>query len=141
MDDKLSAGQAPGSPAPAPPPNFIPLRLVLEQSGAMVELHRVDNLIGRHSEADVRLPLPDVSRRHCRFVWQAGHWQVLDLHSLNGIFVNDQPVPQATLHQGDRVRIGGFTFIVDLRSAAGLSRDEWLGDAFQTYSPHQRRAS
>jgi pSer/pThr/pTyr-binding forkhead associated (FHA) protein len=137
MDDKPPTAQA----TEPPPPDFVPLRLILEQTGAMVELHRVDNLIGRHSEADVRLPLPDVSRRHCRFLWKDAQWQVLDLHSLNGIFVNDQAVQHATLQQGDRVRIGGFTFIVDLRSAAGLAREDWSADSFQTYPPHQRQAS
>jgi pSer/pThr/pTyr-binding forkhead associated (FHA) protein len=149
MDEMPPTGAACGPPEPgrrpyhgaAPPPDFVPLRLVLEASGAMVELHRVDNLIGRHSEADVRLPLPDVSRRHCRFLWLDGVWQVVDLHSLNGIYLNDQPVQQATLQQGDRIRIGGFTFVVDLRSAANLSPQDWLGDTFQTYPPHQRRAS
>ena len=72
-------------------------------------------VLGRHSEADVRLPLPDVSRRHCRFVFSAGHWRVIDLGSLNGIYVNGEPVQQAELHHSDTLRIGGFVFEVDLR--------------------------
>ncbi len=116
MDDVSPAPPpAPGAEAvPAVPPNFVPLRLVLHPGTAMVELTQVDNLIGRHSDADVRLPLPDVSRRHCRFVWVDGQWQVHDLNSLNGVFVNDEPVQQATLRAGDRVRIGGFTFRVEM---------------------------
>jgi hypothetical protein len=94
--------------------HFVPLRLVLEPTGAAIDLTRPDMLAGRHSEADIRLPLPDVSRRHCRFVCVEGCWQVIDLNSLNGVYVNDEQVLQAPLQQGDRVRIGGFTFIVDL---------------------------
>jgi predicted component of type VI protein secretion system len=94
--------------------NFVPLRLVLQPTGAAIDLTRPDMLVGRHSEADIRLPLPDVSRRHCRFLWAEGCWQVIDLNSLNGVFVNDEKVRQAHLQQGDRVRIGGFTFTVDL---------------------------
>jgi pSer/pThr/pTyr-binding forkhead associated (FHA) protein len=71
-------------------------------------------LVGRHSGADVRLPLPDVSRRHCRCLFIDGTWHVLDLNSLNGLWVNDEPVQQAVMRQGDQVRIGGFTFTVDL---------------------------
>jgi pSer/pThr/pTyr-binding forkhead associated (FHA) protein len=93
---------------------FAPLRLVLQPSGMVLELKLPDTLIGRHSDADVRLPLPDVSRHHCRFQWIEGKWQVVDLKSLNGVFVNDKLVPKALLQQGDRVRIGGFTFLVDL---------------------------
>src|SRR5262249_23881460 len=72
-------------------------------------------VFGRHSSADVRLPLPDVSRRHCRFDFGDGRWQVIDLDSLNGVFVNGAPVRQAELHDRDVLRIGGFVFDVDLR--------------------------
>jgi pSer/pThr/pTyr-binding forkhead associated (FHA) protein len=124
-------------PWDAPPPEFVPLWLVLEGGGgARVELRRTDNLIGRHSEADVRLPLPDVSRRHCRFVWSLAGWQVIDLDSLNGVFVNDVKVRQAGLRPGDLVRLGGFTFRVELGAKTDAGRD-----ALQTFPPQQRRAS
>lgn len=115
MDDirKPAAGGA-----PTPPDNFVPLRLVLQQSGVAVELTRPEMLVGRHSEADIRLPLPDVSRRHCRFVFNEGCWQVHDLKSLNGTFVNDEPVDHALVCHGDTVRVGGFTFEADLTNEA-----------------------
>jgi pSer/pThr/pTyr-binding forkhead associated (FHA) protein len=96
-----------------------PLRLVLQPTGMVLTLTRPDMLVGRHSACDVRLPLPDVSRRHCRFVHADGRWEVVDLNSLNGVFVNDEAVRQrAEVRQGDRVRIGGFTFAVELAPAA-----------------------
>jgi pSer/pThr/pTyr-binding forkhead associated (FHA) protein len=102
------------APAAELPPDFFPLRLVLQPSGAIIELTRPDVVVGRHSTADVRLPLPDVSRRHCRCLFSDGRWHALDLHSLNGLWVNGEPVPQAVLNQGDVLGIGGFTFTVDL---------------------------
>lgn len=99
------------------PEDFAPLRLILQPSGAAVELTQPDILIGRHSQADVRLPLPDVSRRHCRFLFGQGVWQLIDLNSLNGVFLNGEPIRQATLQQGDLIRIGGFIFAVDLTEA------------------------
>src|SRR5438128_1985002 len=69
--------------------DFVPLRLLAQPGGLCIELTKPDMLIGRHSEADVRLALPDVSRRHCRFVFAQGQWQVIDLNSLNGIYVNE----------------------------------------------------
>ena len=99
-------------------PGFVPLRLVLQPSGAVIEVTRPDTLVGRHTEADVRLPLPDVSRRHCRLVWTEGHWQVIDLNSLNGVSVNGEAVLQASLHDGDQIRIGGFTFTIALTAQA-----------------------
>jgi pSer/pThr/pTyr-binding forkhead associated (FHA) protein len=37
---------------------------------------------------------------------------VIDLSSLNGIYVNGETVLQAPLEPGDLLRIGGFTFMV-----------------------------
>jgi adenylate cyclase len=74
-------------------------------------------LIGRHSQADLRLALPEVSRRHCRFLFGQGQWQVLDLNSLNGVLVNGQPIRQTTVRAGDLIRIGGFTFAVEMGTA------------------------
>jgi pSer/pThr/pTyr-binding forkhead associated (FHA) protein len=71
-------------------------------------------VMGRHSSADLRLHLPDVSRRHCRFVFAEGTWQVFDLASLNGVFVNERRIDQAVLQQGDRLCIGSYIFEVDL---------------------------
>src|SRR5262249_49171968 len=100
------------------PPHFVPLRLVMRPGGATVELTRPDMLLGRHSEADVRLPLPDVSRRHCRFVFSDGAWHIRDLKSLNGTYVNEQSIEYTAICHGDTVRIGGFLFDVDLSSDA-----------------------
>jgi pSer/pThr/pTyr-binding forkhead associated (FHA) protein len=96
------------------PPGFVPLRLVLLPSGVTLELDLPDMTLGRHSGVDLRLPLPDVSRRHCRFIWSGGTWSVSDLSSLNGVYINDYPMQYSELAQNDLVRIGGFTFAVDL---------------------------
>jgi predicted component of type VI protein secretion system len=98
------------------PASFTPLKLVTQPSGLVVELKRPDMLLGRHTDADLRLPMPDVSRRHCRFVFTDGSWQVVDLDSLNGVMVNGQRVKQATLRHWDLVVIGGFKFRVDLEA-------------------------
>ena len=93
------------------PADFVPLRLALS-SGRMMELTRADMVLGRHSSCDVRLPLPDVSRRHCRLFFQAGRWWIQDRDSLNGVFVNDERIETRALQAGDWVRVGGFAFVV-----------------------------
>jgi pSer/pThr/pTyr-binding forkhead associated (FHA) protein len=95
-----------------PDPNVPPLRLRLRPGKFAVELTRDGLVFGRHSSADVRLPLPDVSRRHCRFACEAGRWHVIDLDSLNGVFVNDALVHRSELREGDVLRLGGFIFDV-----------------------------
>jgi pSer/pThr/pTyr-binding forkhead associated (FHA) protein len=119
MDDHRPADEADGlrAPEPSAADGCPPLRLVLRPGGPVVELSRPDVLVGRHSEADVRLPLPDVSRRHCRLLFRDGAWHVLDLKSLNGVFVNDEPVANAVLRHGDTLRVGGFLFAVELPPA------------------------
>jgi hypothetical protein len=124
-----------------PSEEFVPLRLVLQPTGAMIAIDRPDVLVGRHTEADIRLPLPDVSRRHCRLQFIAGCWQVVDLKSLNGIHVNGEQVLQAPLEQGDLLRIGGFTFAIDLTGKASAVNSP-LQSIFQSLTLQQeRRAS
>jgi hypothetical protein len=89
-------------------PVFFPLRLLLQPSGPVVELTR----------PDMRLPLPDISRRHCRFLFTDGAWEVFDLDSLNGIFVNGERVKHAVLRDRDILTIGGFRFQIGLGDAA-----------------------
>jgi pSer/pThr/pTyr-binding forkhead associated (FHA) protein len=126
MDDMPPPGEANGLPAPrlhqvdaetSLPADFVPLRLLLQPGGLSVELTKPDMVVGRHSEADVRLALPDVSRRHCRFLFADGAWQVTDLNSLNGTFVNEERLQEATLARGDHVRIASLTFLVEFAAA------------------------
>jgi pSer/pThr/pTyr-binding forkhead associated (FHA) protein len=98
------------------PLGFVPLELTLLPAGPSVELDRADMVIGRHSDADIRLGIPDVSRRHCRLVFQHGFWKIIDLKSLNGVFVNGERMQEATLYDSDQIRLGGFTFSVRLIS-------------------------
>src|SRR5260370_36286458 len=115
----LFSGSREKRPAEAQPlADFVPLRLVMLPSRLALELTRSDMLIGRPSSADVRLPLPDVSRRHCRFVCSEGTWQVMDLASLNGVFINGVKVNQANLYDQDVIDIGGFRFLVEIKNHA-----------------------
>jgi pSer/pThr/pTyr-binding forkhead associated (FHA) protein len=96
------------------PEPFQPLRLVLQPSGMVLEVTEPDVVVGRHSEAGLRLPLADVSRRHCRLTFKEGTWHLTDLNSLNGVQVNGEKVLESTLVNGDLLRIGGFTFAVEI---------------------------
>jgi hypothetical protein len=109
-----------------PPDAFVPLRLRLQPGGQTVELTTPNVVLGRHTDADVRLPLPDVSRRHCRCFFADGSWQIVDLNSLNGVYLNGERVHQADLHHGDVIGIGGFCFEVDLT----VAEPEVSGPAF-----------
>jgi pSer/pThr/pTyr-binding forkhead associated (FHA) protein len=149
MDPARHKGEAPGLPVQGPhlrlrsepelPADFVPLRLVLQPSGAVIEVDRPDMVVGRHTEADVRLPLPDVSRRHCRLQFLEGCWQVIDLNSLNGVQVNGEQVLQAPLAHDDLLRIGGFTFAVEIGRASSGGHVQSILKTLTTGS--SRRAS
>ncbi len=101
------------------PENFKPLRLVLEPGGMCLEIHKAEMVIGRHTNSDIRLSFPDISRRHCRLCFTDGYWEVLDLNSLNGVHVNGEKLKESVLLDGDILRIGDLTFKVEIDAPYG----------------------
>ncbi len=72
-------------------------------------------VIGRSSSSDVRLPLPDVSRKHASIYTQEGNAFIVDHKSLNGTKVNDNNIPEYVpyeIKEGDTITIGGFRLTV-----------------------------
>ena len=114
-ETKVIIGHAPHDaqgPHGNPPTGFVPLRLRLEAEHTTVDVTCPIAIVGRHSDADLRLAYPDVSRRHCRLAYENGQWRVGDLKSTNGIFVNNVPTLEATLYAGDLLRIGCVKLLV-----------------------------
>jgi pSer/pThr/pTyr-binding forkhead associated (FHA) protein len=110
-------------PKPAAlPRDFVPLQLVLLPGNTPVELNQPDILIGRHSECDLRLPSPEVSRCHCRLMFHTGRWWLKDSSSTNGVFVNDQRVESIALRAGDVIRVGDFVFVVHQPNSTAASQ-------------------
>jgi pSer/pThr/pTyr-binding forkhead associated (FHA) protein len=67
---------------------------------------------GRHPQSDIFLDDVTVSRRHVEFRRQPdGSFTVADVGSLNGTYVNREPVDSAVLANGDEVQIGKFRLV------------------------------
>lgn len=66
---------------------------------------------GRHPDSDIFLDDVTVSRRHAEFRSDAGSFTVVDVGSLNGSYVNREPVDSASLSNGDEVQIGKFRLV------------------------------
>jgi pSer/pThr/pTyr-binding forkhead associated (FHA) protein len=66
---------------------------------------------GRHPDSDIFLDDVTVSRRHVEFHREGGGFSVHDVGSLNGTYVNREPVDVATLAGGDEVQIGKFRLV------------------------------
>ncbi|MBW4582774.1 MAG: FHA domain-containing protein [Tildeniella nuda ZEHNDER 1965/U140] len=78
--------------------------------------------IGRNREAAIPLKDRAMSRRHAVILYmQNVGFQLIDLNSMNGSFVNGERIQQRrVLKDGDRIRVGSinFTFYVSHRSRA-----------------------
>jgi FhaA, N-terminal domain/FHA domain len=90
--------------------------LVLEVNGTRHPLQPPGLVIGRGSDADLRINDPGISRRHAQIRVSAAGPQVkidiVDLGSTNGIMVNGQRVQQAALQEGSRIEIGSTRMLV-----------------------------
>jgi hypothetical protein len=80
--------------------------LVVDGPGTRHELSTGRNVIGRGTEADIRLPDTGVSRKHVDVVLDGGTATVEDLGSTNGTLVNGRRVSRQALVDGDVIRIG-----------------------------------
>jgi hypothetical protein len=80
--------------------------LVVDGPGTRHELTTGRNVIGRGTEADIRLPDTGVSRKHVDVVLDGGVATVEDLGSTNGTLVNGRRVSRQALVDGDVIRIG-----------------------------------
>jgi len=96
---------------------FAPLRLVVQPGNARVEVTRTQAILGRHSGADVRLPFPEVSRRHARVQFENGKWRIVDMDSLNGVWINGERMFESALYDGDHVRLGSCLLTVEQGTA------------------------
>ena len=112
-----SAAVADVVPANAP----LPLRvrranLVVEVNGVRHPLSPPGLVIGRGTDADLRINDPGISRRHARInVKGTGDDQQLtieDLGSTNGIMVDGQRVRTANLDEGSRIDIGSTRLLI-----------------------------
>ncbi len=64
------------------------------------------NIIGRATDADFRLPDTGVSRQHAEITWNGQDAVLVDLQSTNGTTVNDTPIENWLLADGDVITIG-----------------------------------
>ena len=80
-------------------------------------------VIGRREDCDLRIPLGDVSRKHCRIIRDGEELRVEDLGSSNGTFHNGQRVQEAPLSPGDSIQVGPVVFVLQLD---GVPADEDL---------------
>ncbi|MDX3113772.1 MULTISPECIES: DUF3662 and FHA domain-containing protein [Streptomyces] len=82
----------------------------IEINGTRHQISRATLVLGRSTEADVRIDDPGVSRRHCE-IRTGSPSTIQDLGSTNGIVVDGQHTTRATLRDGSRIVVGSTTII------------------------------
>ncbi|WP_430378329.1 FhaA domain-containing protein [Streptomyces sp. B1-3] len=98
-----------GGPVGAPAPGSR-TRHWIEINGTRHQISRATLVLGRSTEADVRIDDPGVSRRHCE-IRTGTPSTIQDLGSTNGIVVDGQHTTRATLRDGSRIVVGSTTII------------------------------
>lgn len=98
----------PGTGAPAG--SAANTRRWIEINGTRHQITRSSLVLGRSTEADVRVDDPGVSRKHCE-IRVGTPSLVQDLGSTNGIVVDGQHTQRATLRDGSRIVVGSTTIV------------------------------
>jgi hypothetical protein len=109
--------QSHAAPPHAPGPSQqSQVRRWIEINGTRHQISRPTLVLGRSTDADVRIDDPGVSRQHCEI--RAGMPSTIqDLGSTNGIVVDGQHTTRATLRDGSRIVVGNTTIV--FRQAEG----------------------
>jgi pSer/pThr/pTyr-binding forkhead associated (FHA) protein len=74
-------------------------------------------VVGRREDCDFRIPLGEISRKHCRIIKDEETLKVEDLGSSNGTFHNGERVQACELSPGDTLQIGSVAFVVQIDGA------------------------
>jgi len=84
-------------------------------SGRTYQLREGANVVGRGQDAQFRLPDTGVSRRHLEIRWDGQVALLSDLNSTNGTTVNNAPVQEWQLADGDVIRLGHSEIVVHIQ--------------------------
>ena len=97
--------------------------LLQDGSSRTYLVHEGSNILGRSNDADFRLPDTGVSRQHAEITWDGEVAVLVDLESTNGTTVNDEPVDNWMLADGDVITVGHSHIEVRIVEPRGLSSD------------------
>lgn len=91
-------------------------------AGTKFLLDRQVVAVGRHPESDIFLNDITVSRRHAEIRREERVFEVVDVGSLNGTYVNRDRVERAELSSGDELQIGKFRLLFLVAPPRGTTR-------------------
>lgn len=92
------------------PEPMVRLVVVAAEDKGPIEIHGEDVTLGREADNQVVLKDPSISRKHARLTRVEDGWDLTDLHSGNGTFVNGKRIERALVKNNDEIRLGSATF-------------------------------
>jgi transcriptional regulator with GAF, ATPase, and Fis domain/pSer/pThr/pTyr-binding forkhead associated (FHA) protein len=104
--------------------------------GEVIELSQPEAIIGRDAPSTILLPDQSVSRRHCALARTGNAWELRDLGSANGTFVNSVQVTSHQLAHGDRIVVGESTLVFVTRGVVRAQPAHFVDTAPVVVSAH-----
>jgi len=134
MDDEQIVPPESESESKPKPSSEIPEEAFLVLEGArLVPLVLPVINIGRRLENNIVIDDPRVSRYHVQLKAVDGNYELTDLNSSGGTFVNSMRITKSILYSGDEISLAGFAIIykqhgapprTDLRETGPLEEEE-----------------
>jgi pSer/pThr/pTyr-binding forkhead associated (FHA) protein len=90
-------------------PDEIPATITID--GAQHALEKPVMVIGRSKDTDIRVPDPNISRRHAEIRQEGSAFWIVDLDSTNGVAVNGRALKRAKLDDEDRITLGSTELV------------------------------
>jgi two-component system cell cycle response regulator len=78
--------------------------------GKKYNLNAPSLVIGRSSKCDIQIDQESISRNHTKIVNTGKSILIRDLGSTNGTYVNDEPIDEYVMRDGDLIKIGRTIF-------------------------------
>lgn len=94
-----------------------------------IPLTKGNTILGRGTDANIRLDDELVSRKHCELYFDGRFVTVTDLGSTNGTFVDGSPVTTRRLESDNRLQIGKMVLKVDFKDPTEEAFDRELYEA------------
>jgi hypothetical protein len=81
-----------------------------QHKGEDFRLRSGKNVIGTAADCDIVLTDKKISRKHATIRFEGGEFQIADLDSSNGCFVNDEKIQKHDLIDNDMIKLGDIEF-------------------------------
>jgi pSer/pThr/pTyr-binding forkhead associated (FHA) protein len=104
---------APATQAPEPPCATLEV-IAGPTQGRSHLLASMRTTLGRAQSNDIVLADHNASRNHAVLAFEEGRYTIEDLHSVNGVLVNDARAEKAALRSGDRIQLGATRLILSV---------------------------